>query len=193
MKTLLLNDTETVAWVLARVGGNPATEYSSIGVMDDGRIVAGAVFEGYNGRNMLVHMAIDEPVAALSLFKAIARYAFGQLGLSRLTLTAESSNIRAVRLHEKLGAVVEGRLFGAGRDGDDILISRLTPDCKLWRRWNGIERKQSAASPELCGADSTARAVESESVQRDAECAAREQSDAVRPPDLVSTWAASSQ
>lgn len=116
----------------------------AIGLYKGKELVAAAVFEGYNGRNMDVHIRISDPWATGPLLKLIGRYAFGQLGLQRLTLWAESSNISAVKFHRRLGAVLEGRLVEAGSNGDDILIFRLTPNCKFWRRWNG---KESPATP----------------------------------------------
>lgn len=160
MSYLICTDPDIVGpWVFKKINAGQWTIGSGIALFRGPNFpVAGAAFEGYNGYNINVHLCIEEKRATGLLFKLIGFYAFRQLGLKRLTLMAEASNIPAVRLHERLGAVLEGRLVGAGPHGDDILISRLTPDCRLWRRWNG-EKQQSSPSAELRGTDTAARAV----------------------------------
>jgi hypothetical protein len=153
-------------WVYENTCGGDWTLGRAIGLYKDGEIVAGAAFEGYNGYNITVHICIKQPQAAMLLFKLIARYVFGQLQLRRLTLWAEETNIAAVELHKRLGAVLEGRLVGAGSGGNDILISRLTPSCKLWRRWNG-QVSQHTSDTELRGDHSASGTVEHQPVQRD--------------------------
>lgn len=161
-------DADTIGpWVYENTSGGSWALGTAIGLYKGDELVAGAAFEGYNGYNVTVHICIKQPEAARVLFKLIARYTFGQLGLRRLTLWAEETNIAAVELHKRLGAVLEGRLVGAGSNGNDILISRLTPSCKLWRRWNG-EVSKHASSAELRGDHPAARALEHQSVQRDA-------------------------
>jgi len=113
---------------------------TTLGVEWDGGLVAGALFREYTKHNLWVDLRIDDPAASKLLFRLIGNYVVKQLGLSRLTLSTESSNLAAVRLHEKLGAILEGKLLGAGSSGDDILISRLTPECSLWRRLDGRRR-----------------------------------------------------
>lgn len=140
-------------WVFEKTGGSWTPGIASgIGIGDGDKILAAAAFTDFTGPSVAVHLAIDERRATLPLFELIGAYAFEQLGCRRLTLVAESSNLKAVRLHEKLGAIHEGTLVGAGRKGDDILISRLTPEANIWRKLN--ERRSrtrikggSAASP----------------------------------------------
>jgi RimJ/RimL family protein N-acetyltransferase len=123
-------------WVLERSGGRWVPGVATgLAIADaEGRFLAGAAFTDFNGRNVSVHLVVDDKRAALSLFELIGAYAFEQLGCQRLTLIAETSNINAVRLHQKLGAIHEGTLVGAGKCGDNILVSRLTPESEIWRR-----------------------------------------------------------
>lgn len=124
-------------WVAVKTGARWADgEATSLGVGDNekGGVLAAAAFTDYNGRNISAHIVIEDKVATLPLFELVGAYVFEQLGCARLTLVAESSNLKAVRLHEKLGAIHEGTLVGAGRSGDDILISRLTPDSRIWQK-----------------------------------------------------------
>jgi RimJ/RimL family protein N-acetyltransferase len=122
-------------WVIEGSGGifTPGTA-SAIVVGRDGKPAAGIAFTDYNGRNISAHIFIPDKSATLLLLELAGSYVFDQLKCTRLTLIADASNLGAVRLHEKLGAVREGCLVGAGRNGDDILVSRLTPDARIWRK-----------------------------------------------------------
>ena len=110
---------------------------TALGLVDENEPVGGAVFDDYTGTNIFVHAALLRPTACRALMRAVGLYAFGQLNCSRLTLAAESTNLPAVELLKRLGAVLEGTLKGASRSGDDILLSRLERDCAIWRRISG--------------------------------------------------------
>ena len=138
-------------WLCARVGGIWHDSMTSIGLVEDGEMLAAAVFEGHSGPNIYVHIAVDDPRALRRLLRMIYRYVYKQLGCSRLTIAAEASNLAMVRLARRLGAVHEGTLVGASRSGDDILLSRLTADTQFWRRLDGQrtreKREQHSANP----------------------------------------------
>jgi hypothetical protein len=123
-------------WVLTNSGGSFLPGIATAIVLGDeeGEPLAGVAFTDCNGRNISGHIYIKDRRATILLLTLVGGYIFDQLKCSRLTLIAEESNLEAVKLHEKLGAVREGRLVGAGRRGDDILISRLTPDARIWRK-----------------------------------------------------------
>lgn len=131
-------------WVLTRSGGlfTPGAA-TAIVVGEGGRPLAGAAFTDFNGRSISAHIVIEDKRATIFLLTLVGAYIFEQLGCARLTLVAEESNLRAVKLHEKLGAIREGRLVGAGRSGDDILVSRLTPESRIWRKLNARRQRQS--------------------------------------------------
>jgi hypothetical protein len=125
-------------WVAARAGVHWNESMPAIGfVGDEEQMLAAATFNDYTGRSIAVHIAITEPCAFRALIRAIGRYAFEQLGCTRLTLMTEAGNEAVVRLHQRLGAVHEGTLKGASKSGDDILLSRFEPTCEFWRKVNG--------------------------------------------------------
>lgn len=159
------------AWVYSKIGCRWLQGLgTAFGVADDKGIACGLTFSDWNGPNIFVAIAVERPVGVKWLLESGMKYVFGQLGCTRLTFMTESSNIKSVRLQERLGAVREATLTGAGRNGDDILISRLTPDNFIWRRLNGIERRgQRPNTSELRGVNSPARKVEHEPVRVDAE------------------------
>lgn len=138
-------------WVYSRTGGQyiHGMGETLAAVDPDGTVFAGAVFTQFNGVNIFVDLAIEDRRAALPLFSAIGHYAFEQLGCKRLTFVTDSANIPAQRLHKKLGADFEARLVGAASNGNDILISRLTSDSRIWRRLYGREIRLGPAGAEL--------------------------------------------
>jgi RimJ/RimL family protein N-acetyltransferase len=142
VKLVLEPQQAIVDWVAARAHCGSHNQMSGLLYFDsDNRPVAGAAFEDCTGNTVTVHIVCLEPTAFRTLMRGIANYAFGQLGCSRLTLYAESTNVAALELHKRLGAVPEGRLVGASRSGDDILLSRLDRDNRFWRKWNGQQRR----------------------------------------------------
>lgn len=159
---LVSSPEETIQkWLFGRLKSAALINAPSIGVTADGaRIVAAACFTDYNGANIFPHLAIADPQATRTLLWGIADYCFTRLGCSRLTLMAESSNLAALKLHQKLGAIHEGTLVGAGKSGDDILLSRLGRDALIVRRLLRGKRFQFTRQPELQPVDSPARAGE---------------------------------
>jgi RimJ/RimL family protein N-acetyltransferase len=124
---VLLEPQEKIgAWVCEHSHSLWNDKMTAIGVITDrDELVAGAVFDDFTGPRVAPHVVCLDPTAAPLLARLLCRYAFHQLGARALTLRAETGNIPAVSLHSRLGAVPEGRLIGAGRSGDDILLSRL--------------------------------------------------------------------
>ena len=102
MTPLLELDEIVLPWVQERIGNADATG-TTIGVARGPNIVAGAIFHDYNGTNIFIHLAIVDPFATRFFLKLIGRYCFNQLDCKRLTLCTVSSNVQAVKLHEKLG------------------------------------------------------------------------------------------
>jgi RimJ/RimL family protein N-acetyltransferase len=175
------------AWVYSKLGCRWLQGLGvAFGVADDYGIACGLTFSDWNGPNVYVGVAVDRPTGFKWLLESGMKYAFGQLGCTRLTFMTESSNIKSVRLQERLGAVREATLTGAGRNGDDILISRLTPDNYIWRRLNGIERRrQRTYTPGLRESDSPAGKVQHEPVWFNAELEQGGFDNSVRDNDLA--------
>jgi len=125
-------------WVYSRSGGEWIPGHGkTIGWWNGERITAGYVFSQYNGRNIFVDYAVEGSYLPKDLLYAVGAYTFVQLHCTRLTLTTEESNVPSVKICYKLGATLEATLKGAARDGGDILIFRLTPDCTIWKKLYG--------------------------------------------------------
>jgi len=104
-----------------------ATDQKAIGLERHYELVAGVVYEGYNGHNVWMH------VAALPGARWLVRdylrycfvYPFVELGCSRVSGYVDASNKTSRRFVEHLGFSLETTLEGAASDGGDVLIYRM--------------------------------------------------------------------
>lgn len=113
---------------LARTEGMRA-----IGLRKDGELVAAAVYEGFNGKNMWVHLAglPGKRWMTRDFLRAGFAYPFLVCGVQRLSGYVNSSNLEARRLNEHFGYRVEAVLKGAAPDGGDVLIYVMwRKDCR---------------------------------------------------------------
>ena len=104
-----------------------------IGLRKDGELVAAAVYEGFNGQNMWVHLAgvPGQRWMTRDFLRAGFAYPFLVCGVQRLSGYVNSSNLAARRLNEHFGYRVEATLKGAAPDGGDVLIYVLwRKDCR---------------------------------------------------------------
>jgi RimJ/RimL family protein N-acetyltransferase len=106
----------------------------AIGLRKNGELVAGAVFEGFNGRNLWAHIAAVPGARWLNrdFLRACFAYAFGVCGVSRVSGYVDESNRAARRFDEHLGFREEARLRGAGADGGDVIVYVMwRQDCRF--------------------------------------------------------------
>jgi RimJ/RimL family protein N-acetyltransferase len=133
----IVYDAERIGpWVCERAGGTwiPGRG-SAIGLERDGEIVAGVLYEDYNGANVVMHVASDGTAQWMTpeYLRQCFEYPFKQLGCKRVTGIVPSSNERALRFDERLGFRVEATLKAAHPDGDLIVLSMRRDQCR-WLR-----------------------------------------------------------
>lgn len=123
---MLIFDFEPVfSFVQSRLGGLArASDMAAIGLERGGNLVAGAVYEGFNGHNMWVHLAGSPGRSWLNreFLMSSFRYPFIQCGVGRLSGYVNASNTDARRFDEHIGFKEEARLHGAAPDGGDVII-----------------------------------------------------------------------
>lgn len=127
-------------WVAEQVGQTtPWVGYYAMGAVRGGEIVAGLVFEQFNGVNASVHIAVSRPGKyLLPLLRHAANYAFGQCKLLRLTGFVEADNEQALKLDYHIGFEHEATLERAGRKGQDVEVLVLWPEkFKYWEAPHG--------------------------------------------------------
>lgn len=114
-------------------GLHTADDMRAIGLRRDGELVAAAVYEGFNGQNMWVHLC-GVP-GSRWMTRDFLRVGFGYpflvCGVKRLSGYVNASNHEARRLNEHFGYRVEATLEGAAPDGGDVLIYVMRrEDCR---------------------------------------------------------------
>ncbi len=96
----------------------------AIGLRRRGELVAGVVYEGFNGRNIWMHVAAEPGGRWLTrgYLEACFRYPFLICGVDRVSGYVDASNTAARRFDEALGFKEEARLKGAAQDGGDVIL-----------------------------------------------------------------------
>ena len=135
MARRLVFDTERIfEFVQSRAQLSKVEGMTAIGLEKDGELVAGAVYEGFNGHNMWVHLAglPGRDWLNREFLQAGFRYPFLQCGVSRLSGYVNASNTEARRFDEHVGFREETRLRGAAPDGGDVIIYVMRKeDCRF--------------------------------------------------------------
>ena len=142
----IVYDAERIGpWVCSRAGGSwVAGRGTAIGLERDGELIAGVLYEDYNGANVLMHVAAEPGRRWLNreyLHKCFA-YPFGQLECKRVTGVVPSNNLEALRFDLHLGFEVEAVLTGAHPGGDLIVLRMLRENC----RWIEVDHGQSKSA-----------------------------------------------
>lgn len=112
---MIVDDPRVPLFVSQQVGKGFVPPFTCMGIEKNGEIVAGALFNVFEGAD--VHVSIAGHGWTRSFCREVGRYVFGQLGCERMTALTEHTEV--VRLAERLGGQVEGLLrnhFGKGRD-----------------------------------------------------------------------------
>lgn len=119
-------------WVAKKCGFDyvPGTS-TAIGRMKGGKIVAGVLYQEYNGPNVCAHIAIEKGGMNRRFLSIIFDYPFNQLGVKRITGYVAESNHAARKLDEHLGFELEATLKDAHPEGD-LLIYKMTADKCRW-------------------------------------------------------------
>lgn len=98
---------------------------TALGLERDGELIAGVIYEGFNGYNVWMHCAIPGRLTR-EFLNACFHYPFVQLGCKRVSGYVEASNIKARIFDEHLGFRPEARLRGAASDGGDVILYAMT-------------------------------------------------------------------
>lgn len=136
MIRLVFDQKEVIgAWVARQVEQTASWgDFYAMGAEEAGKIVAGIVFNNFNGSNATCHIAVDKPGRYLiDLLRRGAEYAFIQCRLNRLTGLVESDNTKAIKLDLHMGFEREFTMRQAGSNGQDIEVLVLWP--QAFRYW----------------------------------------------------------
>lgn len=118
-------------WVFSRVGKPWGPEgREAIGIMRDGEVLSGVVFEDYSGKAITIHIALDSPRAPIrKLLVAAAGYAYNQLGVRKVLAPVSSANERSMKFVMGVGFKPEAIIKDAAPDGDLLIFSMTREQC----------------------------------------------------------------
>lgn len=126
-------DAEIVGpWVVARGGGDwfPGRG-TAIGKLNEkGELVAGVLYEDYNGANIVCHIAGVGNWATKDFLNIIFDYPFNQLGVKRITAPNASDSHASINLVKRMGFELECTLSQATPRGDLLLFRMFRDDCR---------------------------------------------------------------
>lgn len=124
-----------LAFVRSRVPGLDRSESMvGMGLVRGGEIVAGVLYEGFNGHNVWMHAAARDGHALTRYFVVmLLAYPFVVCGVQRLSAQVAASNAACLRAARHLGFREEARLSGAAQDGGDLLVLVLRrQECRYY-------------------------------------------------------------
>lgn len=133
MNTIVSDAPRVYAFVRQYVPINVVAGMQGLGLEKDGELVAGVLYEGYNGHNVWMHVgAVPGKRWMTKLFlQTCFYYPFVTLGCSRVSGYVEARNEVARRFDEHLGFKQEAVLKGAASDGGDVIIYAMSRgDCR---------------------------------------------------------------
>lgn len=120
-------------WVCERTGGvwSPVDAWA-IGLERDGQLVAGVVYDHFNGASVAMHVASDGSKRWLNrpFLRFCFDYAFMRLKVKKVIGMVPSNNQAALEFDKHLGFVEEARLKDAHPGGDLIFVTMTRAQCR---------------------------------------------------------------
>lgn len=104
-----------------------------LGLVRDGEMLAGVLYEGFNGQNVWMHVAAQPGGRWMTrkFLWACFDYPFNDLGAKRVSAYVNASNKVARKLDDHIGFKQEAVLKGAAEDGGDVILYAMwREDCK---------------------------------------------------------------
>lgn len=122
-------------WVARQVGQTSDWGgFYAMGIMQGDEVIAGVVFNNFNGANATCHIAISRYTRLVpALIKHACKYAFNQCGLKRLTGMVPSNEPKILAFDKHLG-FEEEFVMKNGAPGADMHILVMWPDTCRWLR-----------------------------------------------------------
>lgn len=116
-------------WVAKRINGVFHKEASScLGLLIDGQIKAGVIYESFNKSSVVCHIACE--FIGSEFLAAIFDYPFNVMRVKKIIAPVYSDNKKSQKLVEKMGFSVESVLKDCAPNGDILLYTLSKTECK---------------------------------------------------------------
>lgn len=120
-----------IDWVKSRLPGPFVGELFGIGLVDERRIIAGAIFNNRKGHEISAHIAVDGQLTRPFLF-ACSHFAFEVCRVTRVSTHCRAANPKAIKVIEGFGFKYEGCQRRGWPDGDDKLLYGMLREDARW-------------------------------------------------------------
>ena len=131
---IISNPARVFAFMTQHLPMQPIGGMKGLGLERDGELIAGVLYEGFNGRNVWMHVAANPGGKWMtrSYLRYCFEYPFDEMMVDRISGYVSANNTDAVRLDEHLGFKREAVLQGAAPDGGDVIIYVMRrEDCRF--------------------------------------------------------------
>ena len=118
-------------WVCMHTGGGYHAERSNaIGLRKGEELVCGVVYENWNGRSIMCHIAFMDRLTPAYL-AAVFDYPFNVCGVDKIIAPIGSKNVKALKVVSKMGFTEEARIKNADTDGDIVFLTMTRDACRF--------------------------------------------------------------
>lgn len=132
-KIVLHQDTIIGPWVSAMTGGT-YSEGTTIGLTENGQLIAGVLYEGFNGASVHMHVAsIGKRWMTKEYLWMCFHYPFEQLKVKKIIGIVGSGNKPAIAFDEHLGFKLEYSIQDAHKDGALLVYTMTRDQCRFLR------------------------------------------------------------
>lgn len=119
----IVSDARCAAFVSEKIGYALCPPFTCMGIEREGQVIAGAVFNQFEGAN--IHVSVAGEGWTRGFMRAVGEYVYNQLGCERMTVTTAQPKV--VEFAKRCGGQVEGVMrshFGKGKDATIVGILR---------------------------------------------------------------------
>ena len=131
-------------WVAGKINGVYHEGDTAIGLVKDDKIIAGVLYENWNGRSIIAHMGVEGRLTS-AYIGAIFDYAYNVCNVDKVILPVGSTNAKSVKLVENMGFAEEGRIADASPEGDIVIYTLKKADCRFLGDRYGKKRTDPAS------------------------------------------------
>lgn len=121
-------------WTAQRTGGSyHAGAGQGIGLERDGELIAGVLFDNWNGRSVQMHVAAipGKRWMTREYLRFCFVYPFDQLKVNKIIGLVDSTNDAAMTFDKHLGFVEEAVIKDAGMHGDLHILTMTRQQCRF--------------------------------------------------------------
>lgn len=131
-------------WVARQINGSYQPGSVAIGLSRFNVFRAGVLYEQWNGRSIVAHIAVADRMTPAFL-AAIFHYPFVHCGAHKVICPIPADNARSVRLATNMGFIQEARIADAAPTGDILIYTLTKANCRFLENKYGKECARSAS------------------------------------------------